>query len=301
MKKKISVLVCVIMATLCFTGCSAKKNEVEYDVATMQETVDVIVSSFASMADEDFEQYMDLSEYQLNYVMMNSGLRIEAESFLAMIKSWQAGEDECGAYVSHGDYKVDEKGGEVVISTEAEYESRKATLSFTFSKDSYLESMDVSASYSLNEILAKAGLNTVLGMGTVFAVLIFLAFLISMMKYISVIMKAFLILRKMLREMFEEISSYRGKARIMMFFVKTIVLIAKCCGMIFSSVKNEKKVKTTEETIIEATLKTTANTEVDDELELVAVITAAIAAQEGTTTDGFVVRSIRRRPTNNWK
>ena len=38
-----------------------------------------------------------------------------------------------------------------------------------------------------------------------------------------------------------------------------------------------------------------------DDLELIAVITAAIAAQEGTTTDGFVVRSIRRRPSNKWR
>ena len=37
-----------------------------------------------------------------------------------------------------------------------------------------------------------------------------------------------------------------------------------------------------------------------DDLELIAVITAAIAAQEGTSTDGFVVRSIRRRPSNKW-
>lgn len=31
-----------------------------------------------------------------------------------------------------------------------------------------------------------------------------------------------------------------------------------------------------------------------DDLELVAVISAAIAASEGTSTDGFVVRSIKR-------
>ena len=37
-----------------------------------------------------------------------------------------------------------------------------------------------------------------------------------------------------------------------------------------------------------------------DDLELIAVITAVIAAQEGTSTDGFVVRSIRRRPSNGW-
>ena len=32
-----------------------------------------------------------------------------------------------------------------------------------------------------------------------------------------------------------------------------------------------------------------------DDTELIAVIAAAIAASEGTTTDGFVVRSIRKR------
>ena len=35
-----------------------------------------------------------------------------------------------------------------------------------------------------------------------------------------------------------------------------------------------------------------------DDLELVAVISAAIAAAEGTTTDGFVVRSIRKVKRN---
>ena len=263
MKRKISVLVCVIMTALCFTGCSAKKNEAEVDVTTMQETVDVIISSFASMADEDFEQYKDLSEYQLNYIMMNSGLRIDADSFLAMIKSWQAGEDECGAYVSHGDYKVDVKGDEIVISTETKYEDREATLSFTFSEDSYLESMDVSATYSLKEILTKAGLNTVLGMGTVFAVLIFLAFLISLMQYIPNLMELF----------------------------------AK---------KDTENAQSANEVVQQSAPKAVnANVaEQDDtvnDLELIAVITAAIAAQEGTTTDGFVVRSIRRRPSNNWR
>ncbi len=251
-----------MMAALCFTGCSAKKNEAEVDVSTMQETVEVIISSFAAMGDQDFEQYMDLGEYQLNYVMMNSGLRIEAENFLAMIKSWQAGEDECGAYVSHGDYKVDVKGDEIVIATETEYAERKATLSFTFSDDSYLESMDVSAEYTLLEILTKAGLNTLLGMGTVFAVLIFLAFLISLMKYIPNIMER---------------------------FEKKIA-------------KNKQPVAQEVQQSAPSNQSVSLNEQVDatDDLELVAVITAAIAAQEGTTTDGFVVRSIRRRPSNKW-
>ena len=37
-----------------------------------------------------------------------------------------------------------------------------------------------------------------------------------------------------------------------------------------------------------------------DDGELAAVIAAAIAASEGTSTDGFVVRSIKRRKSNKW-
>ena len=260
MKKKISVLVCVIMASLCFTGCSAKSNEAEYDVAIMQETVDVILSNFTAMADSDFEQYKDLTEFQLNYIMMNSGLRIEADDFLAMIDAWLAGIEECGAYVSHGDYKVDVKGKEIVISTEAEFEKREATLSFAFSDKAYLESLDVSTSYAMNQILTKAGLNTVLGMGTVFAVLIFLAFLIAMMKYIPNLLGMF------------------GKE-----------------GNVVAAPKVENTQTSASQNV------TTADVNLADDLELIAVITAAIAAQEGTSTDGFVVRSIRRRPSNKWR
>ena len=42
----------------------------------------------------------------------------------------------------------------------------------------------------------------------------------------------------------------------------------------------------------------TAEENLADDGELVAVIAAAIAAAEGTTTDGFVVRSIRKVKRN---
>jgi len=38
-----------------------------------------------------------------------------------------------------------------------------------------------------------------------------------------------------------------------------------------------------------------------DDKELVAAITAAICAYEGTSSSGFVVRSIRRADTSKWK
>ncbi len=41
--------------------------------------------------------------------------------------------------------------------------------------------------------------------------------------------------------------------------------------------------------------------ETQDDSELVAVIAAAVAAYEGTSADGFVVRSIKRSSRNNWQ
>lgn len=245
-----------MVGALCFTGCSAKKDEAEYDFASMEQTVEVVISSFAAMNDEEFEQYKSLTNFQLNYVMMNSGLRIEADDFLTMIKSWQAGEEECGEYVSHGDYKVDVKGSGVVITTEATFEKRESVLSFSFSEDSYLESLDVSTAYGMKEILTKSGLNTVLGMGIVLGVLVFLALLISLMKYIP---------------------------------------------MLLNQSKTEESEKPQVIAPAQKVSKKAPAVSINNDLELIAVITAAIAAQEGTTPDGFVVRSIKRRPSNKWR
>ena len=57
----------------------------------------------------------------------------------------------------------------------------------------------------------------------------------------------------------------------------------------------KKKPKEVEKEVVEAPVVEEISEEQDmtDDTELVAVIAAAIAAAEGTTTDGFVVRSIR--------
>ena len=253
MKKKISLLLCALMMILSLAGCSAKNDEVsKYNAAQLQDMSEFIITTFASMSAEEFDQFDAISDYQLNYTMMQTGLSISGEDFLGIIASWEAAEVECGEYVSHGEFEFEEKTDSFVISTLAQYEEREAVISFSFNEKSFMESMDVSAKFTMSEILTKAGLNTLLGMGTVFAVLIFLAFLISLMKYIPVI------LDKLTKK-------------------PAPVVEAPKAAPVVEEVADET-----------------------DDLELVAVIMAAIAAQEGTSTDGFVVRSIKRRPSNHW-
>jgi hypothetical protein len=60
------------------------------------------------------------------------------------------------------------------------------------------------------------------------------------------------------------------------------------------SLKEKKEVEEVSAPVVAAAPTSTAKNETDD-LQLVAVIAAAIAASTGASTDSFVVRSIKRR------
>ena len=112
-------------------------------------------------------------------------------------------------------------------------------------------SLPDTADNSIGAKMASAGANTLMGMGTVFAVLIFISLIISCFKVIPKITEA-------------------------------------------RANKNKKANITTEEDKSE-TVSANETVDVSDDLELIAVIASAIAASENTSTDSFVVRSIRRR------
>jgi len=106
--------------------------------------------------------------------------------------------------------------------------------------------------------MVKAGLNTILGMGMAFFVLIIVSLVISLFPFINKI--------------------------------------------------TEKKDKKTSDKVIAEKAIDNATTqiaekeeELSDDAELVAVISAAIAAYEGTSGTGFQVRSIRKSNKSNWK
>ena len=256
MKKRISLLISMLLMILSFTGCASKETTLEYDQASVEQVTEFLISYCMSTDEATIEEWKSMTETEMELQLIQAGLPLTPESFIGAMESWQAGIEECGAYIQHGEYTYEASEDELEVSTNVLYEEREATIVFLFDDNLYLESMTVNAQLSLGEILQKAGLNTILGMGTVFAVLIFIAFIISMFKYISVIENA------------------------------------------LKNKKNKKAEDTVVKTeIVEAPM---ASEELCDDLELVAVIAAAIAAAEGTSTDSFVVRSIRRRPSNKW-
>ena len=256
MKKKISLMLCVLIAALGLTACgNSEKSALEYDESTLVQASDFIIDYCSSADEATIDQVESMPEFNLQLQLTQAGLPFTPDSFLGAIDSWKAASRECGTYVSHDDYKIEADNDEVKVTANAVFEGREATITFIYDDEMYLDSVTVDADYTTGEIMKKAGLNTILGMGTVFVVLIFISILISFFKYIPVI---------------EE------------------------------KLKNRKK--TTEQPETKSVQAVTEPTEAEavEDAELVAVIAAAIAASEGTTTDGFVVRSIRRRSSNKW-
>lgn len=256
MKKKISLLGLVLILVLAFTGCS--KSEIQYNQSELEQYANFIIQNFSVMTDEQLDSFENMNELELDLTMLNTGVPVSGENFLTMIDAWKAAEEECGDFVSvSGEYTSKTTNEGVNLTTEAVFADRTAELQFSFDDKMNMESITVSADYSTGEILQKAGLNTILGMGTVFVVLIFLSFVIYLLKFIPVLEKKF-----------------RGGS------------------------KAEPVSETAAPAPVPAA-EPAVETASDDE-ELAAVIAAAIAASEGTSTDGFVVRSIKRRKSNKW-
>lgn len=258
MKKKISLAGLALVLVLGVTGCSSTSTT-EYNQEELEQYADFIVTNFSSMSDEDLAAFSEMSDLELDLTLLNAGVPVSGENFLAMINAWQAGEDECGTFVGiTGEYTAETTNDGVTLTADAEYEDRSASIQFAFDDELNMDSITVSAEYSIGEILQKAGLNTILGMGTVFVVLIFLSFVISLLKFLPALEKKF---RK--------------------------------------APTAEKAAPESASAPAPAPAAAEAADETDDS-ELVAVIAAAVAASEGTSTDGFVVRSIRRRKSNKW-
>ena len=135
-------------------------------------------------------------------------------------------------------------------------------LSLVYNSHDIVTTVTADPIYSIGEILQKAGMNTLLGMGVVFTVLILISLIISCFNFIPAIEKKF----------------SKNKAV-------------------------EKKAPTPAAAPASVPAPAAPVEEaVTDDLELVAVITAAVAASMGSTsTDGFVVRSIKRKSSQKWK
>ena len=204
---------------------------------TLVNTAEGLTDTIIGLADADIENYL------------NSG----DDFTTSAMQSWQSSKDELGSKKDkNGETSVTLKDDQYTVTVPVKFEKADANFVYVFDSTGTPVSLSVDVQYGMGKTLQRAGLNTLMGIGTVFVMLILLSLLISLFRFIP--------------------NPEAKKA---------------------AEAKAAKEVKEAEAAAAAPAVQA-AEENLADDGELVAVIAAAIAAAEGTTTDGFVVRSIRK-------
>ena len=240
--KSLLAMVCVLALTLAMSVCAFAADTVtEDEAANYKSAAETLISQIAGFSDEEIENYL-----------------AQDDAFTtATMESWKSVKDELGAYSSIVSQDVEKDGDVVTISTVAQFEKAKAdvVLMLDLGQQMYT-SMTYSVQYSRAANMQRAGMNTLMGIGIVFLMLLFLSFVIGLFKYI---------------EKFQNVGKKKAA---------------------------EEAPKAEEAPAPAIAQSEAADEDFADDLELVAVISAAIAAYENTSGDSFVVRSIKK--SNKW-
>ena len=159
-----------------------------------KDTVEPIEPSVKSALEEQAKQYAEQSIYALSDAeiqsQIQSAYKTKDEITYNGLTNYLNDKERLGAFVSVDDAVASktEDGYSIEINSTFEKRTLKLTLGLNELTGKTTE-MTFEPHYSLAEQMEDAGANLAVGMGTVFVVLIFIAWVISMFKYISVFEK----------------------------------------------------------------------------------------------------------------
>lgn len=263
--KKFWILTCLITCIFGMTACGSEKKLTQYEQYKVERACYFAETQYIPAIQMIIGQTGDdgLSDYtakEVEYLVTQMfGLEVDGNAFVSAMDSFKAADAEIGGTVRVGGDGEKSKttavidDDQIIVSVPVEGNKDNAVAEVVVSNDLFfkLESASLNKVSTMSDLMSKAAMNTLLGMGSVFIVLILISLIISCFNVIPKIQAA------------------------------------------FAGPKEEPAVPAT--VGIEKAVAQIEEQESDD-LELVAVIAAAIAASQGAaSTDGFVVRSIKRR------
>lgn len=254
--KRFLTLICVIACVFGLAGCGeADVDKVNYEKQLAREAEDMAQNYMLpllqqlSSSDESIDIY---TPEELEYIFDEQfKISVEGNALLTALDSFEKGQKTVGEILSVESCESTIEKNTILVNLAVSGSVKPGTVEMVFSKDLFLtmESASISAYETVGDLMSKAGLNTLLGMGTVFVVLVLISLIISSFSLIS---------------KFQNMANNKKTA-------------------------NEAGIDNAVAQIVVQEEETT------DDLELVAVIAAAVAAYEGAaSSDGYVVRSIRK-------
>ena len=132
-------------------------------------TAEGLTDAIVALEDADIENYMNTGD----------------DFTTSAMQSWQTSKDELGAKKeSNGKTTVTLKDDQYTVTVPVKFEKANANFVYVFESTGTPVSMSVDVQYGMAQTLQRAGLNTLMGVGTVFVMLILLSLLISLFRFI---------------------------------------------------------------------------------------------------------------------
>ena len=241
------------------TACGSEETYTDYEQRKMDTAIQIatqyVIPSLENFEDEAaLESFSEYTADEVAYMVQeNVGITVDGYAYKTAIESFNSAKKSIGGITAVGDAEAAIDDDQIIVHVDVTGAKQNAQAEVIFTNDMFLsmESAALNPVESMGGLMTKAALNTLIGMGTVFVMLIMISLIISLFNFIPKIQAAFS-------------KKDKGEAK--------NVGIDKAVTQIAAQEEPEA-----------------------DDTELVAVIAAAIAASEGAaSTDGFVVRSIRK-------
>lgn len=271
MKKRIALMLSIVMTlAMMLTACGTDPTTVDYNGYSYDELEQNLydnlgmVSAVSQMCGVFGIESADLKERQnadyYDYLVQNG----VSDTQVLAAAEWDAVGEEFGTFIDcdENSFTVTKAGNTLttdlnLIFTAADESTREVQFEVVYEYFSMeITGISINPVYSLGEKMSKAGMNTLISISIVFCVLIL----------ISLIIYAFNIFPYMEKKKKEKAAAKAAQSA--------------ADALEKYNAPAEYAEVTSDET---------------DDTELIAVIAAAIAASEGTSTSDFVVRSINRR------
>ncbi len=308
MKRKLLLILSMLAVTFALAGCGSAKKTVEFKYTNEE---------LAQMVQDKSDEYMTYVEEPdiYNYIAQEETPESIPVSEAEAVKVFSKLKDECGEFKEYtGEYEAEVEDDTVIVSIFANCANEEAKIKaifvsnleeYNFQKCLYkkqaaasgvevsdeqadevlknngiypykISEFEISANQTLKAKMKAAGTNTIIGMGIVFIVLIFISFIISLLKFVPMLLD---------KETREARKALKAK---------------ETAGESSDNSNDKEEKKQMPAGGIVDIVNTATGESVMNDSQLVAVITAAVAASEGRTTviypsnDKLVARKVRR-------
>ena len=217
MKKRLFLIISMLAVAFTLAGCSSndKKVAFDYDNDTIAAYANTLANGYIKLSeDEAVVENWEANGTDAVYISGQGQQVSISQSDVDAVKVFSSMEKDYGKFESlDSKYEIEEVKDTVIVTLTAKCEKETAEVKVTFVDDTarfnYLcefyqmdaDSLIAQGVYpykpsefetgkvqTLGEKMKDAGTNTIIGMGIVFVVLIFISFVISLLKYVPMLL-----------------------------------------------------------------------------------------------------------------